>query len=147
MIMISTCFQMELSLSVGLITVLGAFETIYPISSYVLFICFGYISILMIETLSNHITRNKGIEWCKDRYLLICQWIHQLNCCFGFILLVLISGGFIRMISTSFFLVSDLKRHGIFSTNFFTAAWILLHEFGAVFATAYVSRRIQIEVI
>lgn len=132
---------------VTFITVQGAFEMVYPISGYVLFICFGYFSILMLETLTDHISHDKkGIEWCKRCYLLIGQWIDQLNQCFGFILLILITGGFIRMISTSFFLVSNFKRSNDFSMDSFIQIWVLVHEFGAVFATAYISRKIQLEV-
>jgi len=149
MIVFVSCFRLGLRLPLlaVLITVKGAFEMVYPTSGYVLFICFGYISILMIETLSNNITHNKDIEWCKRGYLLISEWIDQLNKCFGFILVVLITGVFIRTISTSFFVVTSLKYNNDFSFNFFIQIWILLREFGAVFAITYVSRKMQLEVV
>lgn len=149
MITISSCFraELEIPLWIVLITAKGAFEMVYPMSGYVLFIFFGYITILMIETLSHHINRNKEIEWCKRGYLLIGQWIDQLNQFFGFILLVLITGVFIRMISTSFFLVLNFKRNSGFSIDLYIQIWVLLHEFCAVFVTAYVSRKIQLEVV
>lgn len=47
-------------------------------------------------------------KWNRH-YLLIIDFIHQLNRCFGSLLLVLVAPAFVRVINTSFYLMIEMK--------------------------------------
>lgn len=47
-------------------------------------------------------------KWNRH-YLLIIDYVHQLNRCFGCLLLVLVAPAFVRVINTSFYVMIEIK--------------------------------------
>ena len=96
------------------------FFNLYPISTGIVFACFGWIASTMFETISDEIVkgdltnkdRNRKTEIVKlkQKYLIILELVDEIQRCFGLFLLIVISGNFCRMITSSFQFMNFLRK-------------------------------------
>lgn len=106
------------------------FFNLYPISGGILFACFGWIASIMFETICDELVkeeqglilhnkyRNRKTELVKlkQRYLMIVDLVDGIQRCFGLFLLIVISGNFCRMITSSFQLMNYLRKRDWFNS-------------------------------
>ena len=95
--------------------------SLYPISAGILFVCVGWVISIMYETICEEFTQkeltNKDINWkyelvkLKRHYFMILDLVDQLENCFGLFLLILITGNFCRMITSSFQIMICFRKH------------------------------------
>jgi uncharacterized membrane protein len=83
-------------------------------------------------------------KWNRQ-YFMAIDFVHQFNRCFGCLLLVLIAPIFIRVISTSFFLMIELKD-GQWTAAVTLNLIVLLVHFVAFIFAANIPHRIRQEV-
>lgn len=128
---------------------LRLFSTFYAFSSYTFIICLTFMAAIMLRVLSQRITGNdiREIDQWRLCYWLITGLIDKINHCFGFVLLILITSAFIRMINNSFFIISAFRnQEGNDIVVLFFRFWSVLHEFVFILVTALGSRQVEIEV-
>ncbi|XP_057368101.1 gustatory and pheromone receptor 39a-like [Daphnia carinata] len=88
----------------------------------VLFICFGWMASTMMQLLGKEMTHFVSdpdgndttqfvalISRWSRHYFTIIEFVHQMNRCFGCLLLVMVAPAFVRVINTSFHLMIDMK--------------------------------------
>ena len=125
----------------------------------ILFCCFGWTASTMMHILGKEI--KKFISSDEDQqifenidvviakwnrhYFMAIDFVHQFNRCFGCLLLVLIAPIFIRVISTSFYLMIELKD-GQWTTAVTLNLIVLLVNFAAFILAANIPHRIRQEV-
>jgi hypothetical protein len=87
---------------------------------------------------------SQKLENWRRFHVLICQLVDRINSCFGFILLVAMTHGFISFISDSFEITMAFSNHDTFQTRFLIR---FCQHFALLFAVCYSSYRLQSEVI
>ena len=87
---------------------------------------------------------SQKLENLRRFHVLICQLVDRINSCFGFILLVAMTHGFISFISDSFEITMAFSNHDTFQTRFLIR---FCQHFALLFAVCYSSYRLQSEVI
>ena len=81
----------------------------------------------------------------RRRYLLIVQLVHQMSRYFGFFLLVIITTEFVRMTSTTFFLLMDYQSNNWKATTILMT-FDFVKETTSFIILVYIPSRIQQEV-
>lgn len=84
----------------------------------IVFSCLGWMASTMLQMIGNEMDMTCQAneteyeilipKWNR-RYLLIIDFVHQFNRCFGCMLLVLVAPAFVRVINTSFYLMMGIK--------------------------------------
>lgn len=128
--------------------------------SAILFSCFGWMASTMLQILGKDMTKfisnsDDDQQSVQDVDILIAKWnrhyfmafdfVHQFNRCFGCLLLVLIAPVFIRVISTSFIMMIELKD-GKWTISATINLVVLFINFMAFILTANIPHRIRQEV-
>ena len=121
----------------------------------ILFSCFGWMASSMLHILVKEVAQFISIDDLKsvqDMDVLITKWnrhyfmtvdfVHQFNRCFGCLLLVLIAPVFIRVISTSFTLMIELKD-GQWTISLTINLIVLFINFVAFILAANIPHRIR----
>ena len=141
-----------------LVVALTSLLKIYPICGFILLISLTWMvsELLKIfgkrisnchhetQTIRKHnkdTSKNMLDEW-KRHYLLIDRLVEELNCSFGFIILILVSSTFVRIINSLFKLMSSFNQGG----GFFIQIFFLLIDCMSLALMAYASYRVPHEV-
>ncbi len=127
---------------------------VYPYLGSILFSCLGWMASAMLRILAEEIVIVAGAEpsavgglldsW-RRRYLLIVHLVHQMSRYFGFVLLVVITTEFVRMTSTSFFLLVDYQSDK-WRASTILMTFDFLKETTCFFILLYIPSRIRQEV-
>ena len=116
------------------------FFNLYPISTGIVFACFGWIASTMFETISDEIVkgdltnkdRNRKTEIVKlkQKYLIILELVDEIQRCFGLFLLIVISGNFCRMITCFVYCHEALivEYNNSFRSTFLSWKYQILHQ-------------------
>lgn len=122
----------------------------------VLFICFGWMAATMLQMLGKEMAcfisnptdarpSETLISKWNRRYFTIIDLVHQINRCFGCLLLVMVAPAFVRVINTSFHLMIDMKE-GQWTINVTIQLVVLFANFLGFTFMANIPHRIRQEV-
>lgn len=97
------------------------------------------------EISSNSSLLASELEKWKGHHILVCEFVHKINRCFSFVILILIGNGYLSFITNFYNIVTGLMNHDSIITTLF--AIILLREFVFLFTFIYAANKIKNEVI
>lgn len=99
----------------------------FPYVGTILFCCLGWMASIMLRIMAeeiqtsiinrpdNYVRLNNWVLMSFDgwrrRYFLVIEFVHQINCHFGFILLVITASEFVRITNTSFQLLIEFLNY------------------------------------
>jgi hypothetical protein len=107
----------------------GLFST----GSAVLFCCFSFIVCVIIKSLGEDVKfyscwTEAHIDRIKHYYNLICQFVEEINNCFGAVLIILTASTFIRTINSTFYALANYQRAGGRIDNSVTSLLYMLRD-------------------
>ncbi len=127
---------------------------VYLYMAVIVFSCLGWMASTMLQMIGNEMdiscqaneTEYEILipKWNR-RYLLIIDFVHQFNRCFGCMLLVLVAPAFVRVINTSFYLMMGIKG-GQWTIGTTVSLLMLLTHFIGFTLVANIPHKIRQEV-
>lgn len=108
---------------------ISSFSVVIPFSGITLFCSLSFTAGTMMSSLREDIS--KRFKWndayvkrFKSHYDLVCQYVEEIDACFGALLLVTLTSTFIRTINNTFFAITsyiqDVERNNSFTAILYT---------------------------
>ena len=91
---------------------------LYPTSGAVLFCTFAFVACVLITSLTEDVESysrswtEARIDRTKHHFCLICQFVEEIDNCFGAVLLILTTSTFVRTINSTFYALVNYRKAG-----------------------------------